>query len=303
MIGSVKLKTIQSDNGVFVLVFGGSGYGKTSSIRSFPKDKTIIICSEPQGLTSLIRFGWEEARVICPTTSDAFLQAVEDAIQDESARHIVVDTLSQYYELLIKEYVECSGKSPEKIGLDMYRVSGLKFQRVCRRLLDGLAMGKDIVGLVHMNYREDVSGEDKRNIREPALPGQLPQWIARQAALVVRAEKVRQGKDIRYLLLADGTEGDYGKDLFGVMGSLKDNDLWPIMQQIREQQPVAPVTPKTLEKVTGYGALLQLAAKAKVAKPELDNMITQMRIDIKKATPEDFERIQSAFVSKYNPPF
>jgi hypothetical protein len=298
MIKSVSLRAIQFNNGVFVLIYGKSGSGKTSCIRNFPRDRTVIISSEPQGLTSLVNFGWIDAKVLCPTTSDGFSLAMEEAIADPSIKHIVLDSLSQYSEMLTKEYIEKSGKSVQSIGLDLYRVVNLQFQKMVRRLLDALPMGKDVIGLIHMNLREESVGEERRVSREIALSGQLPAWVCRLASLVARTEKVKAGKEYRYMMIADGSDGNDGKDLFGVAPAPIDNDLWAAMVKIRAKQPVEEAKAEEAG-ISSYADLLRLGIKHKVSKTDIDALLSSLEVDARSTSPDKWAVVVAAFKSKY----
>jgi energy-coupling factor transporter ATP-binding protein EcfA2 len=297
-IKAVSLRQIQHNNGVFVLIYGKSGSGKTSCIRNFPMTNTVIISSEPQGLTSLVNFGWKDAKVICPTTSDGFSLAVEEAIADSSIKHIVLDSLSQYSEQLTKEYIEKSGKSVQSIGIALYRVVNLQFQKMVRRLLDALPMGKDVIGLIHMNLREESVGEERRVSREIALSGQLPAWVCRLASLVARAEKVKAGKEFKYMLIADGADGNDGKDLFGVAPNPIENDLWAAMVKIRAKQPVEEAKAEEAG-ISSYADLLRLGIKHKVSKTDIDALISSLEVDARSTSPDKWAAVYAAFNSKY----
>jgi hypothetical protein len=296
---TVSLKKMQENNGVFILLYGVPGSGKTASIRGFPKENTAIICSEAQGLVTLSKFGWEGAKVLCPRTFDEFSRGIEECLGDNSINHIVVDTLSQMYDLFMKAYVESSGKSVSSIGIDAYRVCGLQFQKMFRRILDALPMGKDVIGMVHLKYREEVDGDTKKNIREPDLPGALPQFVSRTASLVLRADKVKAGKDIKYVLCSDATEGSYAKDVWGVMtDSVKDNDLWSLLKTIRSQIPVCKQNGNT-EGISSYADLLRLGIKHKVSKTDVDALLSSLEVDARSTSPDKWVAVYAAFKSKY----
>ncbi len=277
MIKPIALADVGAKNGIFVLIYGVAGAGKSASIRGFPQDRTAIVCSEPQGLATLARMGWKDAKVICPRTFDEFVAAGEECLADNSIDHIVIDSASMIYDLFWKSYTE--GKEIRAIGLDAYRFCGLQFQRIFRRLLDALPMGKNLIAMVHLKYREERDGENSRNIREPDLPGQLPQFVARTASLVLRADRIKVGKEIKYVLACDGTEGSYAKDVLGLMGdSIKENDLWAILQPVLAAKKPANGNgdPPT------YAKLLKLANAYSVRKPEVDAFLRRINFDMAK---------------------
>lgn len=278
MIKPTPLADVSAKNGVFILIYGQPGGGKTASIRGFPKDRTAIICSEPQGLVTLERMGWKDAKVILPKTFDEFVSAVEECLADGTIDYIFADTLSQSYDGLMKSYTE--GKDLSKIGIDAYRYCGLQFQRIFRRLLDGLAMGKTIIATVHLKYREEREGDSIKNIREPDLPGQLPQFVGRIASLVLRADHVKAGKDVKYILMRDDGEGGYGKDIWNVMGDgIKENDLWAILQPVLSSKKAQDNGAN--EKAT-YAKLLKIANSYNVRKPEVDAFLRRISFDMSK---------------------
>jgi hypothetical protein len=285
-MASVKLSSFVAQSGILSVVFGISGKGKTSCIRNFPADKTAIITSEPGGLQSLVKFGWDNAKVWCPTCPADYLKAVEEILQDKTIDHIVLDTASQYYEQLIKNYIDNFDKDLSKLGMDLYRVSNLKFQEMFRTLFAATELGKDVVCLVHLTYREHEENEQKKVYKEPALPGQLPGWISRQAALVLRCENVKMGTDVKYFFTVDCGDGAYGKDLYSVVNGSRDNDLWALYQKIKKvnQPNVVAETPVTKERDAAqlvYKEMVGWGMDNGVNSKLINEFITQQGLSVK----------------------
>lgn len=246
----MDLTKIMEKTGVTVLILGLPGKGKTSSIRNFPADKTLILSSEPTGLAPLTQWGWEKAEVIVPKGVLEWQDAVKQTY-NTAADHVVVDTLSSCHDLFLEEYINnkaAQGKAVHQLGLDMYRVANLQFQDILRHLFKLPELGKNLVLMVHLKYRQIKEGQQSK---EPSLSENLSLWLARKCGLILRAEAVKQGPKVNYFLTASGNEGDYGSDKYGVTKEFEDNDLWAIISKISskpgpkpEPKPKPVSTPK-----------------------------------------------------------
>lgn len=338
----IKLDSLMNETGILSVIFGLPGKGKTACIRNFPKKNTAIITSEPAGLITLQKFGWNEVNAWTPNTPSEYLSAVEEVLKNPDYKHIVIDTVSMYYEHLIKNYIDTSEKDVSKMGLDIYRVCNLRFQEALRNLIASNEYGKDVICLCHLSYREYEEGESKRMHTEPALPGQIPSWLCRQASLILRADNVRMGLNTKWMLFLDSGAGSYGKDIFGVVptGSC-DNDLWQLYTAMRQRHlsfgvedkgtPYVPApeplsaSPMPLEMTeeeaekcleetvdraadvfdsadSPYQALLKLAAKCAVSPPLLNKFLKEHKCDPKVANIHQMRQVYVDFRNMYDLP-
>lgn len=226
----MNLNELTKDVGVTVLIMGLPGAGKTASIRNMDKESTIILTSEPHGLQTLLQFDWGECRVMAPKTTSEWEEAIA-SVSVDGARNIVVDTLSSCHDLFMEAYIDEGkkrGKRVDELGLDLYRVTNLRFQALLRVLFQIPKQGKNLIMTCHMKYREDNGAQ----MKEPALSDNLTNWICRQCTMVLRAERVELGNQTKYMLLSKGACGDYGSDKTGVVKDSEGNDIAAILSRL-----------------------------------------------------------------------
>ena len=77
-------------------IVGGSGTGKSTSLRNLPPDKTYIIDLERKGMPFPKKFPYTAP---CSSTTE-FDAALKDALADESCEVIVIESFTKYVEIL-----------------------------------------------------------------------------------------------------------------------------------------------------------------------------------------------------------
>ena len=77
-------------------IVGGSGTGKSTSLRNLPPDKTYIIDLERKGMPFPKKFPYPAP---CSSTTE-FDAALKDALADESCEVIVIESFTKYVEIL-----------------------------------------------------------------------------------------------------------------------------------------------------------------------------------------------------------
>jgi len=77
-------------------IVGGSGTGKSTSLRNLPPDKTYIIDLERKGMPFPKKFPYTAP---CSNTTE-FDAALKDALADESCEVIVIESFTKYVEIL-----------------------------------------------------------------------------------------------------------------------------------------------------------------------------------------------------------
>ena len=77
-------------------IVGGSGTGKSTSLRNLPPEKTYIIDLERKGMPFPKKFPYTAP---CSSTTE-FDAALKDALADESCEVIVIESFTKYVEIL-----------------------------------------------------------------------------------------------------------------------------------------------------------------------------------------------------------
>ena len=77
-------------------IVGGSGTGKSTSLRNLPPEKTYIIDLERKGMPFPKKFPYTAS---CSSTTE-FDAALKDALADESCEVIVIESFTKYVEIL-----------------------------------------------------------------------------------------------------------------------------------------------------------------------------------------------------------
>jgi len=77
-------------------IVGGSGTGKSTSLRNLPPEKTYIIDLERKGMPFPKKFPYTAA---CSSVKE-FNDALKDALADESCEVIVIESFTKYVEIL-----------------------------------------------------------------------------------------------------------------------------------------------------------------------------------------------------------
>jgi len=115
-------------NTVNALVVGASGIGKTTSLRTLPKDQTLIAASE-RSLLPLKGLGFDVAKIDCWDDVRGMVSDLRSSLKvgDKTIKILAIDSLSDIAELCIKQIVHTDrrkmigertkGKSEVPIGV------------------------------------------------------------------------------------------------------------------------------------------------------------------------------------------
>jgi len=238
----MKLKDLIKRRGLGILVYGRSGSGKTSSIRNLPADKLAIVTNEAHGLAALLRWGWGEKDVEVyvpgrPSDWPSIIQMFE--LEGQRKEFLVLDAITTYYDAVLQEelFGRWDGKSVLKqLPGATYNLAKHRFWRMLSQALALRDLGTTVIAIAHLGYRSDKRSGEEVLYHEPAFPGKLPEEVSRQFDLILRTEVLRSEAGPKYVLTARGYYGDYTKDLYGVVGEWEDNDLWAIIQRVRQEE-------------------------------------------------------------------
>lgn len=198
-----------------VIVTGDSNSGKTACARNLPVATGEIVLSETVGLNTLRRLhpDWKNLEIQIPPTVSAFYQLIKGYIT-KRLDWIFVDTISRFYDLLWKEYLEKKKLEPDYCERQIYRYCLQHFDHFLNLLCDVANSGTNVFLSCHLKLNMEGKEENRVTWYTPDLPGQIPTRVARQVAVICRARKPinLQGEHQLYLPIGRDT----GKDILGI---------------------------------------------------------------------------------------
>ena len=220
-----KKRTSQiMNNGITILVYGQSGVGKTTLIKTLPGK--VLILSAEAGLLSLRDTDIEYVDI---HTMDDLTEAYTYILSNITEYNcIVLDSLSEIGEVILAN---------EKKASKDARMAYLTMQD---QILDLVRAFRDLPITVYMTAKLEKTKDDitGRIMFAPSLPGQkcsqnLPYHF--DEVLCLRCENDDDGKPQRYLQTF--TDSSYCcKDRSGTLEPYETPDLGKIMEKINESK-------------------------------------------------------------------
>ena len=213
-----------TNNGMSVLVYGLSGSGKTSLIRTLPGK--VLILSAEAGLLSLRDTDIDYVDI---HNIDELIEAYTYIASNPDCYDcVVIDSLSEVGEVIL---------ASEKKSTKDVRMAYLTMQD---QVMDLVRAFRDLPLTVYMTakidrIRDDITG---RVMFAPSLPGQkcsqnLPYYF--DEVLCLRCEDNEEGKPMRFLQTF--TDSSYCcKDRSGVLLPFEEPDLGSIFRRINENK-------------------------------------------------------------------
>ena len=164
-------------------IVGGSGTGKSTSLRNLPPDKTYIIDLERKGMPFPKKFPYTAP---CSSTTE-FDAALKDALADESCEVIVIESFTKYVETLIA-LAQASFK-----GFDVWSY----YNRMIRATLDKVK--NDHAAVIFTAIDEIVqiaqTNGDTYNVRRVKVQGKQHEGCIEKEFLMVLFTEVKRDKD------------------------------------------------------------------------------------------------------------
>lgn len=259
----MKLKSIKKalkSKGIGVLLYGGTGEGKTWSIGGLPPEHTKIITNEEHGLATLRQRGWEKADWEKPLTSKAWRECLQACADDKDIHYVVLDTVSTYYSLLWNEFLKEKSLEPDQVDWSIYGYCLHHFRGMIWDVFSLVQQGKSCILLCHIDWRKEKNANTEVQWSEPDLPGKLRQDICKNLDLVLRVERITMAGQAKYLMSVPLLGKHYGKDVYGIVTEPMPNDVMTLIQSVRALNEGGG---------TSKGALNQKPVNESKAKPEI----------------------------------
>ena len=244
-------------NTVSVLLYGVSGIGKTTSLKTLPADRTLICCERSRGVGplrhcdppySIVRFGdWQDVRDLYAAFAlpgeikDAELKAL---VQD--TRLLVVDSLSEISDLCAQHIVQVSrpemllertsGKrdTPEKTYADKMTLEdyGLYALRISNTIQLFTQLPVHVVFTCRERSTTDKMGNDRKGM--PNLLGkQAPHDCPAYFDEVLHMENFADEDGVqRRVWRTFETDEGYAKDSSGLLDPFEETDWTALFTKI-----------------------------------------------------------------------
>lgn len=252
----MKLTTSRSKEHQYVraLLFGDSGIGKTTSLRTLPADKTLIVLAGERGLVPLRNCDY---RVISCTCWNDLREVAGGLMRPETARSpeitsvldgcsiVAIDSLSDISDMCIRQIVgvdrvalvqqRTGGKedAPRGIYDDLMTIEdwGLYRTRIANLVNVFTRLPKHVIFTCLAGWSEDKRAGE--TFRTPGLSGKFARECPAHFDLVMHMESQTDGdgKNVRVWRTAhDGRT--IAKDASGVLEALEEADWMTIFRKI-----------------------------------------------------------------------
>ena len=148
---SLEIKNTKTTNEKFIntIVYGDSGVGKTSLIRTLPVEATLVLSAE-NGLLSVADCGVDYVE----TKSISDIMTILKTLDVKKYRHVVIDSIT---ELGQNHFVFLKKKYPDaKNALQLWGDFGGDFQEMFKKLRD---MKISVLAVALLKEKENATGQ------------------------------------------------------------------------------------------------------------------------------------------------
>lgn len=242
-------KLEKASTGQVLMVYGRSNTGKTAACRNLPPDKTLWISTEPQQTQATLRYWkWDEWIHSVPDGWEDISDLIKVPITNKTIEYVVIDTISTVVELMLNEYAKSCGL--ETIADGSFKMYGHVGERVHKLIEKALTVshefGVHYILLCHLKYKEKKTADTTHQMRQPAVFGQLGEWLSAHIPTVLRSECFKIGNKIEYSLYSSGSPGDVCGCKAGCLPMTMPNDIVYVLKLLGS----AGVPPKSLASAT-----------------------------------------------------
>ena len=186
---------------------------------------------EPQGLATLLRFGWRKGHFMIANSLLRWDTITETLRGGSTYDFIAWDTItSYYYDLLLAEKAKETGKPLSELGFKIWGLCKELFEDWFRKALSLQEQGVINVFLAHQKWREDSGVDEKIQMAEMDLPGQLPGFVSKHVSTVLRCVRVKDD----FLFTCSGRGEDTGKDVYGLCSVPRENCVKALIDDLQK---------------------------------------------------------------------
>lgn len=167
----IKFLEAEQETKVFGLIAGRSGVGKTSLAAQFPKKETVIISLE-KGLLSIKGSGFAAVEI---TSYDQLIDTIKEINHTDWINYVVIDSLSEIYDLLKKE---CKDKFTASQNY-------AKNDHLKQQLFHSIRCAKFLTKTVYFICHTKDEKDGIETVENLAFDGKMPEDLKKQFDLIV----------------------------------------------------------------------------------------------------------------------
>jgi len=225
---TLQLRNTKSDKENFVnyIIYGESGVGKTSLVKQFPSENSLVLSAE-DGLLSIKDHSVDYVNV----KSLEDVKEVIKTIVTKEHKYIFIDSITElsqnHYSYLLKKYGKIAsdnGKDVSSYGLKIWGDFGNDFSDVFKELR---RLEKTVVALCLEKEKENEVG---KKVSMPDIYGKTAEriiaWFDECFRMMVKGDK--------RIFLTEKTEISWAKDRSSKLEKVVDANLLEIHKKIIE---------------------------------------------------------------------
>ena len=203
------------------MIVGESGAGKTVNATLARTPKRIkLICTDNSSIV-LQNFDRPNVDIENVSTVDAFMDAFHKSTENSNYSLIVVDNLSDYFDLAILE-MEASGDFK-----DMRRAYAVLYSQIKRLVREATAVNCDVVFTAWQDIVEITlpTGEHIQRV-QPKLPGKILNNVCGLMNIIAHVQTAMDGDTKRWFYVTAGSPALLAKDQIYCRKSCLPEDIF-----------------------------------------------------------------------------
>ena len=203
------------------MIVGESGAGKTVNATLARTPKRIkLICTDNSSIV-LQNFDRPNVDIENVSTVDAFMDAFHKSTEDSNYSLIVVDNLSDYFDLAILE-MEASGDFK-----DMRKAYAVLYNQIKRLVREATAVNCDVVFTAWQDIVEITlpTGEHVQRV-QPKLPGKILNNVCGLMNVIAHVQTAMDGDTKRWFYVTAGSPALLAKDQLYCRKSCLPEDIF-----------------------------------------------------------------------------